>query len=192
MTRAYEWNPMPHVLDVRCPACGEQATFEFAEWVTVKKVDQPFFAASKLFELRQVEHSGHRRHVAVFFHGLHGLGTAIIRELPEGYVASDWDHSRYLYRSHGSDLGAVRCSHCGTRRVHTLQWPSDAWYQLDYHQHTLWAFHREAAQDLRAFIASSDRQTRDYRWAGMLMKVPGHFLTAKARPALLAATARWA
>jgi len=53
MTAPYEWNSMPHVLDIRCPACGRQATFEFAEIVKIaEKKDVPFFQNHRLFEYR--------------------------------------------------------------------------------------------------------------------------------------------
>ena len=51
MTGNYVWNPMPHIVDVRCPECGGYAEFEFAEMVRIKlKKDVEFFKKSKLFE----------------------------------------------------------------------------------------------------------------------------------------------
>ncbi len=35
MTEAYDWNPMPHKLDIRCPSCSSRAVFEFAEVVKI-------------------------------------------------------------------------------------------------------------------------------------------------------------
>lgn len=36
MTGPYDWNPMPHTVDTRCPTCGEAAVFEFAEVVRIR------------------------------------------------------------------------------------------------------------------------------------------------------------
>lgn len=42
MAGTYDWNPMPHKVDINCPSCGERAVFEFAEVVRIKlKKDVP-------------------------------------------------------------------------------------------------------------------------------------------------------
>ncbi len=42
MAGTYDWNPMPHKVDINCPSCGELAVFEFAEVVRIKlKKDVP-------------------------------------------------------------------------------------------------------------------------------------------------------
>lgn len=186
MTRAYEWNPMPHCVAVRCPECLAQATFEFAEIVQIKKADVPFFERSKQFDYRFVESdSGQRWHAAIYYSGLHGHGTDPIRDLPEGYAPSQWDHPRYLVRTASNmNLGSVRCQ-CGIRRKHQLIWPRDAYFQLDDHGATLWAFDRDSALSLRSFIASAERDPKAHRWAGMLMKVPKQFLVRHHSDAIL-------
>ena len=56
MTGTYDWNPMPHRVDVTCPECGALATFEFAEVVKIRlKRDVEFFQKSKLFDYRFYE-----------------------------------------------------------------------------------------------------------------------------------------
>jgi hypothetical protein len=37
MTRPYEWRPIPHHLDIVCPACRQCAEFEVAETVKTGK-----------------------------------------------------------------------------------------------------------------------------------------------------------
>ena len=188
MTGTYDWNPMPHVVDVRCPGCGGRGKFEFAEAVKIaRKEDIPFFKKSKTFEyrfFRRREH-GTSWHGALFHPSLHGGGVGAITEaLPAGYQASDWKHSKYLYRSHGLDLGAVVCGECGHRAKHVLQWPADAWYQIEYRRQTLWAFDLESARALRAFVAAdvaAERKPKKHAWSSFLLHVPSHFLGAKAR-----------
>ena len=132
MTGTYDWNPMPHKVDIRCPSCDEYAVFEFAEIVKISlKKDVPFFEESVLFEYQMFKDScGHKWHGAIYYANLHGGSTEAIRNLPEGYKPENWNHSKYLYRNHGSDLGAVSCSKCHMRKPYTLQWPSDAYFSL--------------------------------------------------------------
>ena len=97
MTGIYDWNPMPHVLDVRCPSCRGCARFEFAEVVRIKLLqDVPFFQASAQFEYAFFlsNWAGQNWHGAIYFPGLHGSATTTIHGLPEGYEAAAWEHSK--------------------------------------------------------------------------------------------------
>ena len=189
MTGTYAWNPMPHRVSVRCPACAQHASFEFAETVRIKrKADIPFFEKSRLFEYAfiEVSRAGQNFNAALFYAGLHGGSTAAIRELPDGYSPEDWDHSRYLYRSWPTDRGSVVCPSCRLHRKHVLRWPEDAWFQVEYRGSTLWAFERESATVLRDHIASTERRLRRRRrWSSLLLHVPKEFLVASARATLV-------
>ena len=186
MTRAYTWNPMPHALDVSCPACGGPALFAFATVVRVaRNADLPALALVPALRIDHWHHEGHRYPVAIFQPAVHGPAEHALHALPPGYSASQWAPPRYLVRTHPSH-GAVRCPRCHLRRVHTLRWPADAWFAVRWRHHLLWAWHRESAQELRSWLASSDRRLDRYRWRGMLMKVPGALTTAKARPHVVA------
>jgi hypothetical protein len=100
--------------------------------------------------------------------------------LPGGYSPEDWDHSPYLYRSHGLDIGSVTCQSCGYRKKHSLNWPDEAYFQIDYKGKVLWAFDRESATVLRDYVRSETRQ-RDGKWKAFLLHIPSHFLKKKAR-----------
>ncbi|RFA26609.1 hypothetical protein CAI21_16765 [Alkalilimnicola ehrlichii] len=183
MTGTYDWNPMPHFVDVRCPSCSARATFEFAEVVKIRlKNDVPFFQKSKLFDYQLFQDScGHRWHGAIFYAGLHAGSVAAIRSLPEGYTPENWAHSRYLYRSHGLDIGSVNCSSCGLIQKHDLDWPSDAFFSIQYKGQELWAFNQESAKDLRDFIADIARDIDDYKWRHFLLHIPSIFKKRGAR-----------
>lgn len=174
---------MPHGVDVACPACAKPAVFEFAEVVRIAlRRDVPFFQAHPLFEYRLCQDScGNKWHAAFFFHGLHVRDTGALRDLPEGYSPSDWDHSKHLVRSHGTDWGAAFCANCGLRRRHQLAWPKDARFQVDHRNTVLWAFNRESALELRDFIASDHRDRSKYRWEAFLRHIPKEFLARGAR-----------
>lgn len=199
MTGTYDWNPMPHQVDIKCPRCGLHAEFEFAQVRRIERTaDVAFFEKSTRFEYRRFQDAcGHAWHGAVYYAGLHGDPCTALGELPAGYAAGDWSHSKYGYRSHGLDIGSVRCDHCHRRGVHTLDWPADAWYAVPHKGQLLWAFHRESAADLHDYLLSKEREVSRYRWSSLLLHVPTAFKTHKAREAvctqlqrLLADTAR--
>jgi len=183
MTECYDWNPMPHKVDIKCPSCGNHAVFEFAEVVKISlKKDVPFFEENDLFEYQMFKDScGHKWHGAIFFANLHGGSTEVIRNLPEGYKPEDWNHSKYLCRSHGTDIGAFTCSHCNTRKKYILNWPNDAFFLISYKGHVLWAFNQESCVDLRNYILSNERSTSKYKWAGFLLHIPTVFKKQNAR-----------
>ncbi len=186
MTGTYEWNPMPHNVDVKCPRCGQRAEFEFAEVCRIElKKDLEFFKNSPLFEYRQFQDScGHFWHGALYYPGLHGNAQAAIHDLPPGYEPSNWAHSKYLYRSHGQDIGSIRCEYCHLRTKHSLKWPDDAYFSVSHKNHILWAFHRESANDLKDYLLSKSREVSRYRWSSFLLHVPTVFKTHKAREAV--------
>jgi len=183
MTVAYEFNPMPHIVAVRCPGCGSEASFEFAEIVEIKsRNDIEYFETSKSFEYARLQ-AAHGQHLnaAIYFHGLRSTTVDAVDDLPEDYKPSDWDHSA----SHGStrsiDLGTLVCTACGKRSKHTLDWPQDAYYQIEHRGEVLWAFDRESASELLEYVKSDDRKRDSYRYKLFLMKVPSVFLGKKVR-----------
>ena len=184
MTDTYDWNPMPHKVDVRCPSCESHAEFEFAEVreISLKK-DIGFFKDSDLFDYQLFQdHGGRRWHGAVFYAGLHGGNIAAIRDLPEGYSPEDWAHLRYLHRrSSGLDLGSIQCTKCHGRKKHTLAWPADAYFTIEYRGKNLWAFNRETLIELRDYIVGNERKSAESKWSNFLLHIPSEFKQKKAR-----------
>ncbi|WP_325894996.1 hypothetical protein [Grimontia sp. NTOU-MAR1] len=183
MTGTYDWNPMPHKVEIKCPACGGHCIFEFADVVKISlKKDVPFFKQSDIFEYSIFKDGcGHKWHGAIYFANLHGGSINAITDLPDGYSPENWSHSKYLTRNHGLDLGAFSCSHCQTRKPYILQWPQDAYYSFSYKGEVLWAFNRESAVDLRDYIASNERKTEKFKWASFLLHIPTIFKKQNAR-----------
>ncbi len=174
---------MPHTLDVRCPSCGGRAFFEFAEAVRIReRKDIAFFQESNQFDyLRCKDSCGHYWHAAIYYAGLHGRTVESIRELPDGYAKSEFAHSRYLYRSAGPRLGSISCDRCHLYQRHKLDWPKDAYFQIEYKDDVLWAFNAESAVELFHYITSTNRTRDHYKWEAFLMKVPTKFLRRGAR-----------
>jgi len=182
MTGPYDWNPMPHVLDIRCPKCDSLSVFEFAESVRIRRrTDIAAFKRHPHLQYEFVESRlGNRFHQAVFFAGIGVSSASNLRDLPDGYMPEDWEHSKYLNR-YNPVRGTVRCSSCGLRSKHELDWPLEAAYSVNHKGRLLWAFHRESALELRRYIASTRRNRNDYKWRFLLRHVPSHFLGAKDR-----------
>lgn len=183
VTGPYDWFPMPHVLDVRCPRCRGCARFEHVEVVRIaRREDVPFFRASSLFEVRfmRSRQAGQSYWAALYLAGLHGPATSTIHQLPAGYEPSQWAHGKYWYRTHALDLGSLICA-CGHRVRHTLAWPADAYFQIEHRGEILWAYHREHAGALRDYIAGTDRRPRRAKLGKLMMHLPKPFLEARSR-----------
>ncbi|EKR91219.1 hypothetical protein LEP1GSC163_3463 [Leptospira santarosai str. CBC379] len=184
MTGTYEWNPMPHKIDVRCPQCLRNAIFEFAEIRRIeKKIDILYFKESDKFDYLQfVDSCGHKWHAAAYFIGLHGSNTAAISNLPVGYKPTDWEHSKYYVRLLDRyDHGSIVCSSCGYRSKHVLNWPDDAYYQIEIKNKKLWAFNFDSYAELIKYIESKDRNLNKYQWGFFLLHLPTEFLKSKVR-----------
>ena len=174
---------MPHIVDAGCPDCGGHAKFEFAEDARIHlRKDIAYFQNSKEFDyFKAQEHDGGTFHKALYFHGLGRRDLAAIDDMPHGYSAADWQHSQYWMRSHDGRAGAILCDACGLNRKHDLDWPNDAFYQIEYRNSVLWAFNRDSASELLTYIESEDRTRQNFTYSNFLMKIPTVFLTKKAR-----------
>ena len=183
MTLPYQDNPITHVVAIACPNCRKEAFFEFAEYVKIRlRKDVSYFQNSKYFEHRKVRNSdGQGVNLAVFFHKLQGHGLPAIDDLPAGYAMSDWTHYDHLYRSFKYNWGTAFCISCGLRRKHELSWPQEAYFQIVYKGHVLWAFDRRCAGELLNFIQSKDRDRSKYNHSTFLLKLPPQFLAKNAR-----------
>ncbi len=181
MTEAYDWNPMPHRVNVICPNCSANAIFEFAEIVKISlKKDINYFKKSKLFDYEKFTDSyGHKWHGAIFYHGLNSINN--IKDLPKDYSSDDFKHSKYWQRYHGLDIGAKYCNSCGKRNKSDLNWPQDAFYQCQIKGNILWAFNEECLTELRDFIQSNSRNIKEYSYQSFVLHIPSIFLDRKNR-----------
>lgn len=183
MTDPYDVNPMPARLAVACPACGCEAVYEPATVAPIRRRrNVPYFKRHKDFlYVRGRADAGGYRHLAVHFPGLAPGRLEALKAFPAEESAVAWAPVSDGWR-HFFPVGSIACGTCGHRARHRLRWPQDAWFQAGYRGHVLWAWDRDSAGDLLAYVEAKDRRRRDYRHRLMLMKVPGRFLTAKARP----------
>lgn len=187
MTEPYERNPMAAVLDVVCPSCGAQARFQFALSAVIHgTAARDWFASQKGFEIHKVgDGAGQVQVQALYYPGLHGDRLTQIADWPDGHSAQAFNAPQGPYRTRGPNIGVVVCGTCDARRKHQLRWPGDAFFTVDHLGHTLWAFNRDHLQSMRDYLASEDRDRSKHAYPLALMKIPGVFLTAKARDALV-------
>ncbi len=180
---------------IKCPDTGKPAEFVISSAVQIHPKHQAYF-----------EHSRHFRVTAsaqtpggLIAHFLHGIGASLetITDLPCAYQPSLWARRQCVRpRRRGRLLGTLYAADAAPPRRHIVQWPEDAWFQVTLKGRTLWAYDRASALELYDFLASSDRHKKIYfeakskgpqPWAHnpFLNRIPGVFLTAKARPDLV-------
>ena len=175
---------------IRCPNCQQLSEFTYATSIGVKKKDIGYFKNSKVFKVAESKGwKAGRTYYYVLHYPYLMPKLENIDDLPEDYSSEKW-RKRLAHGTTSTciDLGVVLCSFCNIRQKHELNWPDDAYFQIDYKGETLWAYNRSYAIKLRDYIASDDRKkrhpasTEPYIFQDrFLRKIPEHFQTAKAR-----------
>lgn len=178
------------ILAVACEVCAQSASFEFANILKIRvKSDIPYFEKSKHFDI--LDRKGWGRY-KVYYHAIHypGISPALenIEDLPENCQPEEWNQgSFYPNIIHNVHFGVLRCDHCKNVLKHKLDWPKDAYFQIEYKGESLWAYDRKFAIKLINYIKSKDRKKRIDAQSSyavqdsFLRKIPEHFQTAKAR-----------
>jgi len=85
--------------------------------------------------------------------------------------------------------GRLSCLDCGLNRTHEVDWPREAFYQLEYRGETLWGFDRAMMAEILAYLGAGpdrDKVRRNSPHATRLLRLPKPFLAAKARETLVA------
>lgn len=101
---------------------------------------------------------------------------------PRGIAAIHCPKCGHEAQYRGRLRGLSTCGRCGHSNEHVLRWPQDAYYAVEVDGKTLWAWTRDAAIALKAFIASDNREPSDYgEHERFLRHVPKQFLFAKHR-----------
>ena len=162
MTDCNKYNPYPDTFSIRCPNCRKEATFSFPFIFLWGNADNT---------QRQIQE-----------HALPGCkldkwgGWTILVNFPDLFP---WEPPASGGRRR-DDMGACVCGYCGTRALHRLNWPQDAYFACDVRGHTLWAWTRGHAQALKSYIESGDRKTYPGYYL-FLRHIPKVFLLAKNR-----------
>lgn len=182
MTGPYEWNPMPEKLALRCPKCAKQAMFSFALVLPIQRKDIGYFKTSSHFDYTRTRDTmGREFNAALFYKGLSCRDIETIDDLPENYSAQNFLSTNALDGTSRGETGVVYCSACLLHQRHKLNWPEEAYFQVEYKRQILWAFDQTSAKELLRFITADDRDFKKFQYRHFLMKVPSHFLKRKAR-----------
>jgi len=84
--------------------------------------------------------------------------------------------------------GVASCVSCGFSGVHSLDWPSDAWFQTEVGGTLLWALDSAMLEEIRRFIAGTDDRAEIRRggdYAAALHRLPAELLKAGRREEVL-------
>lgn len=109
------------------------------------------------------------------FEGLYG-------EMPLPVMLADGKTGTKL-----SWAGRLSCLACGLNRTHEVDWPREAFFQIDYRGETLWAFDRAMMVEILAYLnagVNRDAVRSASPYALLLMRLPKALLAGKAREAL--------
>lgn len=185
MTEYYDYKSRPNIVSVVCPVCSLEAAFDYAIYSIIQlKADIPYFQESNLFDYHMFKEScGDSWHCAVFYPGLHSYIAP--EKLPDGPAKKSFLQNGHRPSYLNDKLGSVVCHSCGCRRKHTLSWPEEAFFAIEFKSKVLWAYNRASALELRDYIASKDRKKRDYKYSGLLKFLPTIFLDRKNRDKLV-------
>lgn len=152
-------------IDIKCPTCNENARFEEPfEFLSLDKAD--------LGETRLYHKWG---------------GWRVVERFPTQFKWRAPSTSiQYLRRGKDNGYGGyplltyglVQCSHCHTNKKHKLHWPDDAYWQWEIRGELLWAWDRDHAKEILAYVKKTVRPSRH---SYHLRYVPSHFLSSKVR-----------
>lgn len=95
----------------------------------------------------------------------------------------------YLFEETESTISCKQCAH---RKLHTINWPTDAYYRVETCGAVLWAWSREHLVEIRDYVASEDRGKRKYPhfFFKRVRRIPAQFLDVKRRAAVVRAIDR--
>ena len=152
-------------IDIACPSCGKLAKFE-----------EPFEFVMQ-GEERSIDLDS--THQWGEMHVIERFPNQIPWEAPKNksaFLRGSKDNGEDGYPLLTN--GLVRCSHCHINTKHRLNWPQDAYWQWNIRGELLWAWDKNNAFEILAFIKATQRPTRKYT---SLRYIPSHFLSAKVR-----------
>jgi hypothetical protein len=155
---------------IRCPDCRGEAVFS----EPYSLVEDPASVARE-----QIGKSPR----AVEFDRRGGGGMTVVYHFPDLYPPP----IRHNPSPRAGPLraGVCLCGGCGRRARHTLEWPRDAYFQIEIRGEVLWGYSREHFAGIRDYIACDQRrawaQKRGYPWGSLMHKLPKVAVAARNR-----------
>lgn len=162
MTDPNKYNPYPLVHSIRCPKCSGPAIFHLP-FRFLHPYETEILTHAQADPNVVIERWGDW-HVVVYFPNIYPWKAPATG----GYKHDDW--------------GSCHCPTCGYKRKHQRRWPNDAYFVCEVEGEQLWAWTREHVIALKYFIASKDRNLRNYPGFELFLHhIPTVFLRAKNR-----------
>lgn len=154
----------PDHVNIRCEKCHQKADFYRRKIARIShKINIPFFESSPYFDYVKGETwEGRTEHLAAFYPHL------IVKDLPD---------DDFHWYSKGF-AGSVICRHCELKKKINLDWLNQAYYQIEYRQHVLWAYNLEHVKILYDYLYLTKRTEREHPYLKHLPKI---FLKKNAR-----------
>lgn len=82
--------------------------------------------------------------------------------------------------------GKIICVDCGYAKNDSINWPNDAYYQLEYRGLLIWAWNRQYLRVLEYWVSSKFRKEDELpRYVYFLACLPRGIVLAKNRPGIL-------
>lgn len=152
-------------IEIKCPNCNENARFEEPfKFLSADQADPG--------ETRVSHKWGGWRVVERFPSQFQWKAPSTSSQYCRG--GGDSGHGGYPLLTYG----LIQCSHCHTNKKHRLHWPADAYWQWGIRGELLWAWDRDHATKILAYVRETVRPSR---YSHNLRYVPSHFLSAKVR-----------
>lgn len=170
----------PTQMTIACPACRGPALFRRIRGLRLTSPE----AIARLGALAhfQIIEDGHGLPIALY---RYGLGAPLPENIPELTPAEARELSMTGPWPPHRDEGSVVCETCGHRAAHRVNWPAEAFYQVEHRGEVLWAWNRGQAEALLRLAESPGMKPQEDRIHGdFLKRVPTGFFTAKARDAV--------
>jgi hypothetical protein len=176
---AFAWNPPPERIAIRCPDCGERATFEFGTFANVDdKATRNALYGNDACETFGVKQGGQKRVVVVHHALLDPENKADFHGISLSQGGWSEDGKRPPGRE-GTRLGSFTCDVCLLTKRHALTWPSDAYYVCTAQGHVIWAWTEEQWKLLRAYASASEEERPSYAENAYVHHVPPDLLSGK-------------
>jgi len=151
----------PKHLEIRCPRCGGHAEYYFhcLQWVWKGRVKETrIWAKQQPFPFDLWPNKGQ-------------AGWGVLAWFPKQLQANK--------------EGVAQCTKCATRKAYTVNWPKDAWFQIQVFDEVLWAHNRSGFLAVRDYLIAASRseylKKRKAPSASMLAKIPRKLMALKYR-----------
>ena len=204
----YDNSYWPTTVSIVCPKCAHEALFSFVHLIRIENDLEliEFFKKSRYFDYFSFKDEvGYSGYGVKYFEQLFGPLESHVDSLPPKLIQqiknnkSEWfipfkgvnafciPLERYNQRVTmvaDKNEGSWRCYSCYRCSKHVLNWPIDAYYSVEYKGQILWAFNKESAQEVLAYLQQK-KCNKDDKYYNLIKRIPAIFTSSKARDSVI-------